>query len=480
MSKWAATTRHKFLQLENRVLGVYNLHDCHNTARLVKPLIHRLKHTGQWRFYLDHVETLIPAVLDMQRRGIMVDREAKSRYRRGLRAELRETDEAISLHADSTGFTYTNKFPNSDAQVAKFLFKHLGLKAGKRTEKGRASVDQAALAMVLRNLRKMDAPHRSTLLNLFHRSRLQTIDERYLDFDVDPDSRVRPLVKMFGTKTMRFAYADPPLQQYPEEARHFFVASPGKAFVSADYSQLEPRLLAHFSNDEPSLAAFAAGEDIHWANARDLFGYTDADQDNMSPAKVDATRSWAKTGFLYRITYGGSVLGEDVKLKCPCPRCVDKVPPTLDLKRNEMLAAEQRWFAKHPAVLRFQQETGRAVQRDHYYESPLGGKRYIAAPWGRELDREIKNLPNQMGAARLMNMAQVRLYGRGAPIIFQHHDSFILEVPEREVDQWATLLREVMEEPVEALNDAVFPVDVSVGRNWGKWGELNPEGLKPA
>lgn len=467
------------------MLGTYNIWDCHNTARLVKPLVQRLKHTGQWDYYLQQVEPLIPAVLAMQKRGIGVDVNAKTQYRKAVRRELRETDDAIKAHADTHGFKYTDKFPNSDVQVSRFLYKHLGLKGSRRTAGGRQSVDQAALAMTLRNLRVKDRPHRDTLLNLFHRSRLQTIDERYLDFSIDPGGRARPEVKMFGTKTGRFAYANPPLQQYPEEARHFFVAAPGKVFVSADYSQLEPRLLAHFSNDTPSLEAFAKGEDIHWANARDLFGYTDVDRDTMTPAKLKATRGWAKTGFLYRITYGGSVLGEDVKLKCPCPRCVSKVPPTLDLKRNEMLTAERRWFARHPAVLKFQRSVAEQVQRDHYYESPLGGKRYIAAPWGSELDREVKNLPCQMGAARLMNSAQVRLHKLGAPIVFQHHDSFILEVAEAKAPEWSSTLRGVMEQPVPAfwngqtITSVSFPTDVSTGKNWGEWDKkANPKGLK--
>ena len=148
-----------------------------------------------------------------------------------------------------------------------------------------------------------------------------------------------------------------------------------------------------------------------------------------------------------------------------------------------MEAAERRWFQLHPNVLSFQKATAEAVRRDHFYESPLGGKRYIAAPWGSELDREVKNIPCQMGAASLMNAAQIKLHALGAPIIFQHHDSFMLETSEHTAQDWAAVLKLVMETAIEAFdgtdnNGVVFPVDIEIGKNWGVRSAENPEGLQ--
>ena len=120
----------------------------------------------------------------------------------------------------------------------------------------------------------MDEGAQPILEALFHRSRLQTIDERYLNVEPHPDGRVRARVKMYGTKTYRFAYAEPALQQMPPECRHFFVPPPGSILISVDYSQLEARLLAYLAHDETSIRVFQAGGDVHTANAADLFNLT--------------------------------------------------------------------------------------------------------------------------------------------------------------------------------------------------------------
>ena len=298
MSKYAATTNHKFLQLPNTTLGIYNLRDTWNTARLALFMEQRLRRNGQWDFYHDQLEPLFRAVLNMQRRGILLDRQAKFLYRRRLRADLREADEFIRHEADARHFQYTDKFPNSDSQVSRFLFDSLGLRVAKRTERGRASVDQESLTKVLRKLRKKDEHARPVLEALFHRSRLQTINERYLNLEPGHDGRVRAQVKMYGTKTYRFAYADPPLQQIPDEVRHVFQAAPGHVFVSVDYRQLEARLQAYLAGDTPSIQVFEAGGDIHSQNARDLFGWP---PDHEVPK---AARNYAKA-FVYRMCLDG-------------------------------------------------------------------------------------------------------------------------------------------------------------------------------
>lgn len=104
----------------------------------------------------------------------------------------------------------------------------------------------------------------------------------------------------------------------------------------------------------------------------------------------------------------------------------------------------------------------------------------MASPPGAELEREVKNIPNQMGAAKLINGAQARLHARGAPIVLQHHDSLMLEVPEADVPYWSDILREEMERPVEGLGGVVFPVDLMVGRNWAEASPENPAGLRKA
>jgi DNA polymerase-1 len=288
--------------------------------------------------------------------------------------------------------------------------------------------------------------------------------------EAEKDGRVRPVVKMNRVKTWRLAYAQPALQQWPPEARHIFVAAPGHLYLSADYAQLEARILSYYSGDEASIATLETGGDLHAANARDLFGIP-LDQWNQLE-NPDPYRNYAKA-WLYRQVYGGTALSGDKKLFCPCPQCARFMPSTVHLSPREAARNEERWHARHPAVKRWQAEVAEQVRATHRFPLLLGGYRYLSAPWSRELAREVKNVPMQGGAARLMIRAQNQLHRLGAPIILQHHDSFMLEVPDNQVVKWSVRLREVMEEPVEIGGRKVsFPVDLKLGTNWGNLAKL--------
>lgn len=467
MGKWAANTDHAFLRLPDIRLGVYNCWDAYNTARLVRPLLQELKQRGNFEYATQVMEPLQTAVIHMQSRGFLLDKEALRTYRTKVRKELAETDKVI-LDADTTHELWapTPTSPNSigsSKKLSRFLFTTLGLKKGKKTDAGLDSTDQESLYRILRTFRKKDEEFRPVIEALFHRSRLKTIYQRYLNLETDPDGRVRAQVKMYGTKTMRFAYAEPALQQFPPEARHIFVAADGHSLLQVDYSQLEARILAYLSGDRASTKVFEAGGDVHLQNAADLFALG-LDQ------ITKPGRNFAKS-FLYGISYGGAVETMKIKLFCPCPKCAADMPDTLNVTRGAMKAAEQRWHQIHHQVATFQRETASFVRKHHHYESPLGAKRWIAKPWGAELDRELKNLPMQFGGALLMNGRQAELDRLGAPIIMQHHDSFLLEVPDGEIDQWAEQVRAIMEAPCEGLGTSI-PVDIEVGKSWGalsKW-----------
>jgi len=482
-TSWAANTSHKFLRLPNESIFLYNAHDAHNTAKLFLAMRAEMQSQNfptQWNFYTEWVQPLQAAVMDMQKRGILLDKEKKHTYHMNLRRELNETDQFIRDYADQTGFTdYTDKFPNSGMQTGKFLFDHLKLKSHKKTETGRYSVDQDALTRVLKKFRKKDEPHRQLLYSLFHRARLQTILTRYMTIPLGPDKRCRPTVKITGTKTFRYAYADPALQQFPPEVRHLFQAERGKILIASDYSQLEARILAYLSGDEISIEAFNSGKDVHTQNARDLFGLSKTQWEGLG-GKAKAYRNFAK-GFLYRISYGGEGAVEKSKTYCPCEKCADRTPQSLTLKKYEILNAEENWFKTHHWVRKFQDSLCESVQRNHYYESPFGLRRWISKPWGNDLRREVLNIPMQMNGAIRMNQAQVKMHAMGLPIILQFHDAFLLEVPETPgslVDQHIADMKGVMEEPVEAFGGVSFPVDTEIGHNWGAYSQDNPNGLK--
>ena len=479
MTRWGhALTTHKWLNIEDEPCGRYNGYDCYWTARLLPELLRDAHKLGQWEWWQDHGAPFQQAVVAMAGRGVELDKAALTTYKRKVTAELKATDRAVCDHATTEGFTYTDKFPNSRDQVAKLLFTHLGLRGGKVTASGkRPSVDQDALTRALRDLRVRDERHRLLLFHLFHRTRLQTILSRYLTLEAEDDGRVRPVVKLAHVKTMRLAYANPALQQWPEEARHIFRARDGCAFVSADYSQLEARLLAYYANDTPAIEVFEAGGDPHAANAMDLFNITPEQWRALE--NHDPYRNYAKS-WLYRRMYGGTAASGDKKLFCPCPRCAAKMPSTLHLTPRDATIAEERYDARHPAVKQWQMEVEREVARTHRFPLLLGGWRYISSPMTRDLQRELKNIPMQSGGARVMIRAQNTLHRMGAPIVLQHHDSFLLEVPEGEVAGWVSKVREAMCEPVQVGKHTIsLPVDCKVGGNWGRFHkDENPTGLR--
>lgn len=474
MTRWGyANTAHRWLNVEDEPCGRYNLHDCYWTARLLPALLQDARELGQITWWTQYGESFQYAVLAMASRGLLLDPLALATLRDRVSHELSEVDDSIREAAIAADFNYTRKFPNSRDQVARFLFECLGLKAARVTEKKkRPAVDQAALTQVLRHLRVKDEPHRHVLYNLFHRTRLFTILSRYLPVEPEQDGRVRPTIKLAHVKTGRLAYTSPALQQWPEEARHIFVSPPGHLYISADYSQLEARLLAYYSGDLASIKVFEEGGDPHAANARDLF--------HLTGEVTEHARGYAKS-WLYRQMYGGTAASGDKKLFCPCPRCASHMPSTVHLDPKQAAQAEERWHALHPQVKRWQARVASEVRASHRFPLLLGGYRYMASPWSRDLDRELKNIPMQSGAARIMIRAQNHLHQHraGFKIVLQHHDSFLIEVPEDFKNSYGLGIQEVMEEPVQmGAHEVSFPVDLKVGRNWGRHSLNNPEGLR--
>lgn len=473
-TNWTGTTEHAFFQLSNHVLGTYNLWDSHFTAALVPELYSHLKELGQYDNYEEWIQPLAHAVVNMQDRGILVDRRALSDYKRQTRLELGEAD-AIILAADPTGdlAVPTGKYPNgigSPKRLGKFLFQTLGLRVGKTSAKSNnPSTDQEALFRILRDLRKKDEHARPILEQLFHRSRLRTISQRYLDLPIETDGRVRASVNMAKVKTWRFSYDSPALQQYPPECRHIFRAAPGSIFLAADYRQLEARILAYLSGDQVSIRAFDEGRDIHNQNAMDLFEYLVEQWDALSDLERDLCRAFAKT-FLYGISYGGATETIKMKTYCPCPKCKHLVPDTLNLSKARLKEVEIAWFTKHKAVAEFHVALKEQVEEHQFWDCPLGGRRQFFAPWSPELDRETKNAPMQTTAACLMNRKQVELDRLGAPIIMQKHDEFLNEVRLEDVNKYADMHYEIMEASypdVGILSDISFPITIEIGETWG-------------
>lgn len=491
-----ATTDHAFLRLDDKTLGTYNAWDTVATARVFKALKRELEANGQLEFYRREFWPLVPAVLAMQRRGVPVDMAERTRLRKQFRREVRETDKLLVEAAGEPRFN-----PNADAQVRKWLFggdktvkEHgepvpvpvawtpegrktpkrevvtipcLGLRPAGRTEGKVWSVDRTNLLRVLRDLRKKDEHARDTILGLVHRSRFVKLDE-YLDFE-HREGRLYPRVKMYGTKTLRFAYSDPPLHSWADEIRSVVRARPGYRLLRADYKQFEARIAAVLMRDKRTLAVFEQGLNLHQEMAKQFFGITDDEWAALPPAQQKSYKDVEKTLYFGTILYGGAPETAKSKTTCPCPKCAPGKADTLSLTNEQKRRTVERWFAQHPEVVRWRNEIMRNFDGPHAtrsVRSPFGYRRYFTKPQGAELQREVYNWPVQHCAACLLNRAIVALHEQHAPILFSHHDALYLEVPESEVVEWGSRLRGAMETPVAELGGLSFPVDLEVGDSW--------------
>jgi DNA polymerase-1 len=476
-------TDNKWLRLPSEVVMRYNAYDCLATARVFKALRAELIHIGNHDFYENELWPSVPSTLAMQRRGLHIDRKKRNGIRADLRAQRKTCDDILHEHVGGPHL-WGKGGDTSDIRVGRWLFtdgpaelakgitvEGLGLRSGRRTEKTRrASVDRDALLVVLRGLRLKDAPHRPSIEALLHRSRANKLLE-YLEVEPEDDGRIRPQVKLYGTKSMRLAYAEPPIHSWADELRYCITPREGHVFVAGDWSQLEARIASQLSGDQIDLATYRRGEDIHALTAQECFQLTVERWAAMNGALVKAHRLWAKNFRFGVLLYGGAPETVKARTFCPCTLfgCESKLPDTLNLTRNKMREVADRWFGHHNAVLSWRRRNLNQVRNHHYLVSPFGFKRYFLTPWGQsDLEREVYNWPIQHCAAVIALRAQRRLHKNyNAPIILQHHDALYLEVPEREADLWATRLRDTMQEPVPEIDDTSFPVETQVGTSWG-------------
>jgi DNA polymerase-1 len=459
------------LALPSKQLVGYNWVDCLGTGRSHTAELAELVERGMDTYWRECAWPLASGpVMDMQRRGVRVDEGALRTYRRQLAKEI-DAIEASVLAMDPTGELAkpTPMYPNSigaHERLGKFLFNTLGLAPSKVTEKKQLpSTTQEALLLVLGRLRKKDEHARPVVEDLLHRSRLHTIKSRYLDMELE-DGRVYPRVKVGGTKTGRFAYADPALQQMPPEARHVFIPEPGCVFVGADFSQLEARIAAYLANDAGDVAIFNSGADVHADTARTLYGWASEAWLALDEATRTGARNYAKT-FRYGLLYGGAPETMKMKTYCPCPRCEAKLPP--NVPRLSINQSSQRWLAAHPRVLLWREEISKQVASDGCLINALGRKRYFLEPWPR-CKRQAWNWPIQSLAADIINRAMLKLYREHRPPFFlQMHDYLGLEVPEAEAGYWGEVLVDAMTAHIPEVG-ASFPVDLKIEGPWGvKW-----------
>lgn len=345
---------------------------------------------------------------------------------------------------------------NSTQQLGEVLFDKLQLPHGKKTTKG-----YSTSAEVLENLRDIAPEVIDPILRYRQLTKLNSTYVEGLLRKVKDNGRVRSTFDQVATATGRISSSEPNLQNIPvrteegKEIRRAFLPQAGWVLLDADYSQIELRLMAHFSGDAAMVEAFRTGQDVHARTASEIF--------DVPLDEVDATlRSRAKAvnfGLIYGISGFGLARNTGVSQK----------------EAKEFIS---RYFAKYPGVKRFMDKAVEDGVRDGYAATLMGRRRYlpelrstksVVREFGK---RAAMNTPVQGTAADIIKLAMVRVdealhkAGLRSRLILQVHDELLLECPPDEVEQAAALLKASMED-VFPLN-VPLKADVHQGDNWAE------------
>jgi DNA polymerase-1 len=343
----------------------------------------------------------------------------------------------------------------SPKQIGEILFGKLGLPVVKKTASGAPSTDEEVLAKLAD-----DYPLPAKLLE--HRS-LAKLKGTYTDklpLMVNPATgRVHTNYAQAVAVTGRLSSNDPNLQNIPirtaegRRVREAFIAPPGHVVLSADYSQIELRIMAHISDDENLLRAFSEGMDVHRATAGEIFG--------VEPAAVSSEqRRYAKV-INFGLIYGMSAFG---------------LAGNLGIERAAASAYIDRYFMRYPGVKRYMDETRAAAKERGFVETVLGRRLWLPeinspnGPRRAAAERAAINAPMQGTAADLIKLAMIAVQqaidgqGRATRMVMQVHDELVFEVPEAEVD-WARTEVPALMAGVAALKVPLV-AEVGVGPNW--------------
>ena len=418
-------------------------------ARALAPLLaERLARDGLDALFTQ-VELPLTSVLSrMERAGIRIDeavlKDLSVAYERDL-ARI-----AAEIHA-LAGESFQIASPK---QLQRILFEKLKLPAGKRTKTGFSTDEEV--------LEQLAAKHELPAKILAHR-RLAKLKSTYVDALpplVHPQTgRIHPTFVQTGAATGRLSCTNPNVQNIPirtpegARIREAFVPAEGCRLLSADYSQVELRILAHYSGDESLADAFRRGEDVHRRTWAEVTG--------KAPADVTADERARAKAVNFGIIYGSSAFG---------------LASQLGIAAGEAQATIDAYFARYRGVRRFLDETIAAAARDGFVRTFLGRRRYL--PDLRSRNRTLRGAAERMAvntviqgtAADLIKKAMVEVDAllRGARLrtrmILQVHDELVLEVPEAELDR----VREEVPRRMEKVLSLRVPllVEAGVGRSW--------------
>ena len=439
-----------FSQVEIAAASDYAAEDADLAWRLDRVLRERLHAWPAGEHVYAAIEMPVREVLfKMERTGVLIDAAALAAQSQTLAHKMMALEERAFREAGQP-FNL-----NSPKQIGEIFFEQLKLPVLKKTATGAASTDEEVLERLA-----ADYPLPKTLLEYRALAKLKSTYTDKLPRMINPHTgRVHTNYGQVTAVTGRLASTDPNLQNIPvrtaegRRIREAFIAPPGAWIVSADYSQIELRIMAHISGDASLLAAFAAGKDIHRATAAEIF--------NRRLDEVSAEeRRYAKV-INFGLIYGMSAFG---------------LAQQLGVERATAKAYIDSYFARYPGVAQYMEQTRQQARERGYVETVFGRRLWLpdiasgnpARRGGAE--RAAINAPMQGTAADLIKLSMIAVQdwiereGLATRLVMQVHDELVLEVPEAELEQVAGRVGELMG-GVASLRVPLL-VEVGRGRNW--------------
>ena len=385
----------------------------------------------------------------MERNGVLLDGAHLERQSGELGARLMALE--AQVHA-AAGHPFNL---NSPKQIQAVLFEEQGLPVRKKTPGGDPSTDEAVLAELA-----LDYPIPHLLLEYRSLAKLKSTYTDKLPRMVNAETgRVHTHYAQAVAVTGRLSSSDPNLQNIPvrttegRRIREAFIAPADHVIVSADYSQIELRIMAHLSQDAGLLAAFAAGQDVHRATAAEIFG--------VAPDEVSAEQRRAAKTINFGLIYGMSVFG---------------LAGQLGIERQAAQIYMERYFSRYPGVAQYMERTRDSARRLGYVETVFGRRLWLpeintsSAARRQGAERAAINAPMQGTAADLIKRAMLAVQHwieteqLSTLLVMQVHDELVLEVPNRERERVAAALPGLM--CGVATLAVPLLVEVGVGANW--------------
>jgi DNA polymerase-1 len=416
---------------------------------LVQPLRDEVEKTDLARVYREIDLPLAPVLYRMEQAGVRIDTGVLNDLSKRFGLELDRVGERIY---ELAGRRFNI---NSPKQLGEVLFTHMGLPAPVVRGKGKAiSTAQDVMEQLAE---KHEVPR--LVLEFRHLAKLKSTYIDALPLQADSNSRVHTTFQAAATATGRLSSVNPNLQNIPirtelgREIRAAFIAAPGMKLLSADYSQIELRLLAHLSGDPLLVRAYANGDDIHTLTASEVFGVPAASMDKETRNRAKAVN--------FGIVYGISAFGLAAQLGIP---------------QAEARAYIDRYFARYEGVKAFIEKTLEATRKTGSVRTMFGRVRPIPDIESRNpnqrgfAERTAVNTPLQGTAADLIKLAMIALEKKlgehrlKTRMVLQVHDELLFEVPDGEAADVEELVHAEMEGVVKL--DIPLVVDLGFGPNW--------------